>query len=192
VARSSITPESDDFAVESTPSGLAMHGRGTFTAADAPVVVRCGAVTITATGATFEVAAEGDGARVSVRSGHVVVAWALDGRDAESASLDAGQSDTFPKSSVAPPKTAPPATRWRSLALAGSYDSAYVELAKAGPASVRDEPADLFLAADVARLSKHSAEAERPLERIVERYPTDARAPLAAFTLGRVRLEELG
>jgi transmembrane sensor len=182
----SVTPKSPDFAVESTPDGLVMHGRGAFTAGDQVVVVRCGDATIRGSNATFEVEREGDRAHVTVVRGHVIVAWSID-----SASLEAGDSGSFPKITSAPPKveTQP---RWRALALAGSYDSAYVELAKSGPASVRDEPADLFLAADVARLSKHSADAERPLERLVSFFPSDARAPLAAFTLGRVRLEELG
>jgi transmembrane sensor len=47
-------------------------------------------------------------------------------------------------------------------------------------------------AASVARLSHHPAEAVPPLRRIVVNHDDDRRAPLAAFTLGRVLLEELG
>ena len=51
---------------------------------------------------------------------------------------------------------------------------------------------DLLLAGDVARLSGHAAAAVAPLSRAVTLHPGDPRAPLAAFTLGRVHLEDLG
>jgi transmembrane sensor len=57
---------------------------------------------------------------------------------------------------------------------------------------VRDEAADLMLAADVARLSAHPAEAVGPLRLVCERHPGDRRAPVASFTLGRVLLDDLG
>ena len=49
-----------------------------------------------------------------------------------------------------------------------------------------------MLAADAARLSGHPAEATPYLERIVRKYRGDVRAPLAAFTLGRILLYQLG
>jgi transmembrane sensor len=49
-----------------------------------------------------------------------------------------------------------------------------------------------MLAADVARLSFHPADATRYLSRVANGFPGDKRAPLAAFTLGRVLLEDLG
>jgi transmembrane sensor len=57
---------------------------------------------------------------------------------------------------------------------------------------VRDDTADLLLAADAARLSGHPAEAVPYLERILRGHTRDPRAGLAAFTLGRVLLDELG
>jgi transmembrane sensor len=51
---------------------------------------------------------------------------------------------------------------------------------------------DLFALADVARLSGHPADAVVPLERIVTDFANDARAPLAAFALGRLELDSLG
>jgi transmembrane sensor len=57
---------------------------------------------------------------------------------------------------------------------------------------LRDDAAELLLAADVMRLSHHPAEAVDPLERVVRVHADDPRAPLAAFTLGRVLLDELG
>ncbi|MDX2015379.1 MAG: FecR domain-containing protein [Myxococcaceae bacterium] len=86
------------------------------------------------------------------------------------------------------PATAPQAP-WRDLAAQGAFDDAWRALQATAP---RDEPEDLLRAADVARLSGHAAAAVAPLERVIERFPADARAPLAAFTLGRVLLEDLG
>jgi transmembrane sensor len=51
---------------------------------------------------------------------------------------------------------------------------------------------DLLLAGDVARLSGHADAAVAQLSRAMARHPDDPRAPLAAFTLGRVQLEDLG
>lgn len=78
---------------------------------------------------------------------------------------------------------------WRALAREQDYARAY-EAMRAEPKPVRDEAEDLLLASDVARLSKHPAEAIAPLQKIVRDHRGDARAPLAAFTLGRVLLEE--
>jgi transmembrane sensor len=78
---------------------------------------------------------------------------------------------------------------WKALAEDGDYDGAYALLHGSPGITVRDEAAELFLEADVARLSHHPADAIAPLRRLVERHPSDARAPLAAFTLGSVLLE---
>jgi transmembrane sensor len=57
---------------------------------------------------------------------------------------------------------------------------------------VRDETADLLLAADTARLSGDPGAAVPYLERVVRNHAGDPRAGLASFTLGRVLLDELG
>ncbi|MCU0698451.1 MAG: tetratricopeptide repeat protein [Myxococcaceae bacterium] len=93
-----------------------------------------------------------------------------------------------PKAGKKPQPPAPDAP-WRDLAAQGAFDEAWRALQATTP---RDEPDDLLRAADVARLSGHAAAAVAPLERVVERFPGDARAPLAAFTLGRLFLEDLG
>ena len=82
------------------------------------------------------------------------------------------------------------AQTWKELAQAGEFERAWEEMQKATPP--RDEPAELLLAADVARLSRHPDQALAPLHRIIEQHRTDPRAPLAAFTLGRVLLDDLG
>jgi len=84
------------------------------------------------------------------------------------------------------------ASSWRPLAEGGQYEEAQRALRKAGPSAVRDDTADLLLAADAARLSGHPAEAVPYLERVLRGHGNDPRAGLAAFTLGRVLLDELG
>src|SRR5262249_19093697 len=79
---------------------------------------------------------------------------------------------------------------WRRFAEEGDYDHAYQALA-ASRLRLRDEPGELLLAADVARLSHHPAEAVTPLQRVLHDHARDPRAPLAAFTLRRVLREEL-
>lgn len=79
---------------------------------------------------------------------------------------------------------------WAMLAQSGDFDGAWRALQTA-PAP-RDEAAELLLAADVARLSRHPDEALAPLRRVLEAHAKDPRAPLAAFTLGRVLLDDLG
>jgi transmembrane sensor len=88
--------------------------------------------------------------------------------------------------------TAPAVSSWRPLAEKGRYDEAHLALKKAGPNAVRDETADLLLAADAARLSGYPAEAVPYLERVVRGHAADPRSSLASFTLGRVLLDELG
>lgn len=83
---------------------------------------------------------------------------------------------------------------WRSLASSGEYNAAYELLGSEG---VRRETeraltvAELMAIADVARLSGHPIEALSPLERVLENYSGDRRAPVAAFTLGRIQADSL-
>jgi transmembrane sensor len=84
------------------------------------------------------------------------------------------------------------APAWRLLAEQGQYREAYDSLHRESEASVRDEIHELLLAADTARLSGHSGEAVPYLRRILLQHGDDSRAPLVAFTLGRVLLDELG
>jgi transmembrane sensor len=51
---------------------------------------------------------------------------------------------------------------------------------------VHDNVDDLLLAADAARLSGHPARALPYLNRVLERHAHDDRAPMAAFTRGRI------
>src|SRR5262245_9965895 len=158
--------------------------------------VEAGPVSVEVLGTRFIVERLQERARVSVEEGRVRVVWAGHARE-----LGAGEGDLFPpEPSAAPaaeasPRVRPPTRRaasWRDLAREGDYDRAYEALMRKGAAVVRDEPAELLLAADVARLSHHPTEAVAPLKSLLLRHRKDPRAQLAAFTLGRVFLEELG
>ncbi|HVW23818.1 MAG TPA: FecR domain-containing protein [Polyangiaceae bacterium] len=81
---------------------------------------------------------------------------------------------------------------WRELAQDGEYGSAFAKMDGEGATAVRDEPGDLLLAADVARLGGHPEKAVTLLSRVVNAHAGDSRAPLAAFTLGRTLLDQLG
>ena len=78
---------------------------------------------------------------------------------------------------------------WRELARSGKFDAARRAL-QDSPAP--GQPADLMLAADVHRMSGHPRAAVDMLSRVVREFPDDRRAALAAFTLGKLSLEELG
>jgi transmembrane sensor len=135
----------------------------------AEVIVSEGRVHVSSTDASFDV---GAGERRTFAT------------EAESVAADAAAE---------PESRAPPAVAsWRPLAESGRFGEAYVMMKATGPSSVRDETGELLLAADVARLSGHPADAVPYLDRILRSRGSDPRAGLAAFTLGRVLLEELG
>lgn len=89
---------------------------------------------------------------------------------------------------------APPPEGWRDLARRGAHRDAYAALGDGGVASASSSATveDLFLLADVARLSGRPTEAVVPLQQIVQAHGGDGRAALAALTLGRLRLDQLG
>jgi transmembrane sensor len=75
------------------------------------------------------------------------------------------------------------------LALEGRNREAYA-LLRDQRKSVRD-PDDLLLAADVARLSGHPADAVPYLERLIRESGNHPKAAMAAFALGRVLMTSL-
>jgi transmembrane sensor len=81
---------------------------------------------------------------------------------------------------------------WRALAQEGEFERAFRTLEQSGESNSLDDVGELLLAADAARYSGHPAEAVRWLRRAIERDRQDPRAPLAAFTLGRVLVQQLG
>jgi transmembrane sensor len=146
-----------------------------------------------------------DHVRITVDSGAVNVRW-----PGGKSVVNAGMTGSFPPAAVVPPvepqpltdepevkplaPKAPsrPLTSWQELAQGGRFDEAWVTLQKATNKPLRDVPEELLLAADVARLSHHPEEAVAPLQQCVSHHAVDPRAPLAAFTLGRVLLDALG
>ncbi|HMJ10168.1 MAG TPA: FecR family protein, partial [Polyangiaceae bacterium] len=179
--------------------------------------VRAGTATVTVLGTVFEVALRGDELQVTVERGRVRVE-----HGAREHVLDAGEQLTWsvravpskpPPAPALPESPAQDARRasakpavktaretpaadarksdWRELAVRKQYDAAYELLSASGFAAVGNDAGDLLLAADVARLSGHPADAVAPLQRATQ-LGRDARAGLAAFTLGRVLLEDLG
>ena len=158
-----------------------------------PFVVAAGDVFIEDLGTTFTVRyLAADRLKIAVEEGSVRVR--ARGTDTE---VPAGATLEVPVSPVAEaPRKSPRAVAsvasWRRLAERGQYEEAQRALRKAGPGAVRDDTAELLLAADAARLSGHPAEAVPYLQRVLHGHRNDPRVGLAAFTLGRVLLDELG
>jgi transmembrane sensor len=168
--------------------------------------VHAGAVTVTVVGTAFLVGRQGDSTWVEVSRGKVRVSW----NDSEPVFLVAGESGLFPRaaspnsddaptsspdreSEVAPEASdkAPATTRSQQVSAAyrahiarHDYRGAYAVLSQ-NPSLAGDTVQELLLAADVARLSAHPADAVPYLQSIVRNHAQDARAPMAAFTLGR-------
>jgi transmembrane sensor len=159
-----------------------------------PFVVLAGDVTIEDLGTTFTVRyAAADRLNIAVEEGRVRVrAGSSDTEVPAGATLEVPVSPLAEAAPKQQRRTGVVASSWRPLAERGQYDEAQKALRKAGPSAVRDDTADLLLAADAARLSGHPAEAVPYLERVVRGHSHDPRAGLAAFTLGRVLLDELG
>jgi transmembrane sensor len=166
-------------------------------------------VTVEVIGTAFTVERRPVGARVSVERGRVRVRWSDQTRllsageagvfgeppTAES-TLDELPGDDQEDAGAVPAPTGSAGRHvspgeWRSLAHDGDYARAYDALRGEGPGAVRDVASELLLQADVARLSGHPEQAVAPLQRVLARHASDPQAPLAAFTLGRVLLDEL-
>lgn len=160
--------------------------------ADREFVVVAGNVQVRVVGTRFRVERLGERTRVSVSEGKVEVREL-----ALSTFLEAGESRFFPSAAVVPkeePRAAEtPSARARFLELArgGEYKAAYRVMSQA-PSVVGGSAEDLMLAADAARLSHHPEQAVGYLRRVTTEHPGDSRAPLSAFTLGRVLLSQLG
>ena len=171
--------------------------------------VVAGQVVVEALGTAFTVERLDERVGVSVRHGRVRVTW-LTG----SGELGAGESNWFPpidenrareepqavaaaegpavESSPAGGSTPNPARTpsWKMLALEGRNREAYA-LLRDQRRNLRD-PDDLLLAADVARLSGHPADAVPYLERLIKESSNQTKSAMAAFALGRVLMTSLG
>jgi transmembrane sensor len=161
-----------------------------------------------------EVAAERGEVSAHVgQDAHVVAAGQT--RAFSIASSIAARDDAAPVARDEPPAPPAPASHWREDAARGDYAAAWAalgalraQLDPTGASASRpagkavgvptpllaslDGMEDLQLAGDVARLSGHAGAAVAPLVRALALHADDPRAPLVAFTLGRVHLEDLG
>jgi transmembrane sensor len=187
-SRISVTADSS----RSTEMLLA-HGRGRFEVVRRPervFSVRAGEVTVTVLGTIFTVERIADRVGVAVERGSVRVDWGVGSRV-----LQMGESGWFPplqvrgtspKASVRPPshpKLGKPKAR---LAAAAEPQTA------AKPEAPAENAEALLLAADRARLAGRPEHGVELLRLLLREHGDDPRAPLAAFTLGRVLLMELG
>jgi transmembrane sensor len=162
------------------------RGRARFDVVPAPArsfSVRAGDVTVFVVGTVFTVERVADRVGVAVERGRVRVDWGLGRRQ-----LDAGESGWFPPLVVGMTRT----TRDPTAAKARAHPPRLTD-GVSSPATKEAETAEaLLVAADAARLGGHADEGAALLRQFLADHGGDARAPLAAFTLGRVLLIELG
>jgi transmembrane sensor len=167
-------------------------------------VVEAGSVTVRVLGTRFVVGQEDHRVQVSVERGRVEVTWP-EGRT----ELQATESGWFPPlpngqetaavlsaagpapSTVPSPHASSQHSRFVELTRNGDYQGAYAIIDQA-PQLFGSSAEDLMMAADAARLSNHPRQAVGYLQRITKEHPSDSRAPLAAFTLGRIYMSQLG
>lgn len=173
-----------------------VHGAADFEVskrAEREFVVQAGSVRVRVVGTRFRVELVGERTRVSVSEGKVEVQ-----EGAARTYLEAGESRFFPAAEQEPtpelkaePKPAfAGRARFLELARGGEYKAAYQVMSQS-PSVVGSSAEELMLAADAARLSNHPEQALGYLRRVTKEHAADSRAPLAAFTLGRVLLSKL-
>jgi transmembrane sensor len=167
-----------------------VRGRGRFNIVhrpNRPFEVRAGDVSVMVLGTTFSVERVADRVGVSVDKGTVRVQWR-----GGAAILQAGGEGWYPPlpgletqdREVATKRTLKSPERRVSVVARNEIPVA--------AAPVKAETAeDLLAAADRARLAGRAAEGANLLRNLLRNQRNDPRAPLAAFTLGRMLLMEL-
>ncbi len=165
--------------------------------------VRAGAVTVTVLGTAFSVDRVADRVGVSVTRGLVQVDWGAGSRR-----VAAGEDGWFPPLVVSPAAAEAPAVAPANEAAPVRHKQkpARDDVAAPAPASTdstppgttdeptppgEPDPAKLLGDADRARLAGRYEEGVSLLRRLVRDHPDDQRAPLAAFSLGRILLGDL-
>ena len=172
------------------------RGRGRFDVKPTPTrtfVVHAGNVTITVLGTVFTLERVADRVGVSVESGTVHVDWGLG-----SALLEENNSGWYPPlviSGQADPRASQaetPHLRSARSSRSSLLGTGQPDTTPPAGASKAESAADLLLASDKARMAGHGEQAAELLRKLLREHRSDARAPLAAFTLGRMLLMELG
>jgi transmembrane sensor len=165
-------------------------------------LVTAGDVTVEVVGTVFSVQHLAGTIEVKVEQGAVKVtgvggAWTLQPGDVRR--LPAGQEQSVEGDASSPtPKRVVRSIRperketWRAYVHEGRYDEAFAALGDASPSSLARSATLLLEAADAARYSGHPREAVAYLQEVLRVYGHEPLAALAAFTLGRLQLEQLG
>jgi len=143
--------------------------------------VLAGQVKVTVLGTRFSVERQDVGAQVFVDEGQVLVEW-----PSGSQVLRAGEGGYFPR--AAAPLKQKPRQSWQEHTRRGEYHRAFELLRQVPLSEIKDEVNELLLASDAARLSGNPTAAVPFLEKVLANHRGDARASLAAFTLGRLQL----
>lgn len=165
--------------------------------------IETGLVTVEVVGTKFNVARSGGGVRVSVERGVVLVRGERvpnrvrrleHGQTFELTTEDPPPSPApLPAVSPvapAPVRRAPPRSPKPPEVVVQTEEPAPLDAGEFDPAREKT-PEELFTLADVARVAGHDTEAISLLERIIAAYPDDPMAPVAAFTIGKLQLEQL-
>lgn len=150
--------------------------------------VECGDVTVDVVGTIFTV--DRDGARVSVEVERGSVLVRGDGVPDHAQRIDAGGSID-----IGPPPEPEEDTLAPTIALVEPATVPTLEPSpplRRGAEEPEDPVGDLLTRADDARREGDDAPAARLLDSIVTRHADDPRAALAAYTLGRLRLDRMG
>jgi transmembrane sensor len=135
--------------------------------------VNTGTATVEVVGTSFRVARKQARSEVTVERGRVIVSW-----NGGSRVLNKGEAGTFP-----------PAEAFKVESETAAVAPAPREMAVRSESSGAEA---LFASADKARKEGRPDQAIGFLKAITDRHSGDPRAPLAAFTRGRVLLESLG
>jgi transmembrane sensor len=156
-------------------------------------VVHAGAFDVVDRGTRFVVGVDGAGVRVSVETGSVEIAQASGSEPRRT--LAGGESWTSGAGPAARPTDVAsadlPATLDSPPGASGPLPSSSSEAARP-PAASTPGPRELLQTANDARLAGHPREAATAFDLLRRRYRSDPRAGLAAFELGRLRLDSLG
>ncbi len=109
----------------------------------------------------------------------------------EDAPTQAAQAQRSKARPLALPADVP---QWQTAYHEGRYDAAYhmlgeAEFVRLVRATTRAE--ELLKLADLARLSGHVQESVLPLKRVLDDFNHSSHAPVSAFTLGRIYLDQL-
>jgi TolA-binding protein len=86
---------------------------------------------------------------------------------------------------------APVASAGTAVPAAAPASTGQVPVATGAASAAADVVDSLLSAADGARRARRPGDAAAALRRVIDQHPGDQRAPLAAFTLGRLLLEDL-